>query len=221
MLKELNSLFHSDTIKPTFLPVHVILALFIFEEHSKGLGRYRLQQELLIGSGTVRSLVTKLNKKVNFLTIKSDENKRKGHVLTEKGLTYLDEVKEKIPVIEEGDSSILKEIIIESENVSTYFCHVKNGGDKLTNGIAQRDAAIKINGVGATCLVHDGKKLTFNLGNNVEDESEQVEINEDIQNYFLTNSNLKLEKNDVIVIGLADDPRKARLVALNAALTLV
>ena len=61
---ELNDLFKSATIKPSFKKVHVILSMFIFGENPQGIGRYRLKKELLIGSGTARSLITKLNEKI-------------------------------------------------------------------------------------------------------------------------------------------------------------
>ena len=58
---ELDSLFESSTIKPSFEKVHVILALYIFDENPEGIGRYRLQKELMIGEGTAKSLLKKLN----------------------------------------------------------------------------------------------------------------------------------------------------------------
>jgi hypothetical protein len=45
-----------------------------------------------------------------------------------------------------------------------------------------------------------------------------MNVSENVQNYF---KNLNLEKNDVIVIGFGKDTIKARLAALNAALTLI
>jgi len=221
MLEELNKMFESETIKPTFDFVHIILALIIFGKYSGGMGRYKLEKELLIGAGTARSLITKLKRKVNFLTVLGDKNKRKGHILTEQGLNFLNNLKKRIPIIEEGDMSVLKDLTIESQNASTYFCQIKNGANKLTNGMAQRDAAIKLGGNGATCLVYDGIKLVFKLSSITEKEKNQMIINENIQKYFVENSTLNLEKNDVIIIGLADNPKKARLIALNAALTLL
>ena len=92
MFRDLENLFASPTIKPTFEIVHVILALFIFDENQEGIGRYRLEKELLIGSGTAKSLIKKLNKIAEFITTK-DQNIRKGHVLTRKGLTFLKMIK--------------------------------------------------------------------------------------------------------------------------------
>ncbi len=223
-LEDLIEMFNSGTIKPTFDFVHIILALFIFEENPYGIGRYRLRDELSIGSGTSRSLITKLNEKMGFLTVLGEKNKRKGHVLTENGLKYLSKIKKKIPFIKEGDFSILNAITIESESEKPYFCLVKNASNELTNGIAQRDAAIKINGTGASCLVYDGTKFEFPLKLMSDNDKEHMKINENVQKYFkniIKEENLNLEKGDVVIIGLGRDSKKARLAALNAALTLI
>ena len=44
ILEELEELFKSETIKPSFEIVHVILAIFIFGDNRDGIGRYRLEK---------------------------------------------------------------------------------------------------------------------------------------------------------------------------------
>lgn len=224
MFEELDTLFQSPTIKPSFEKVHVILALFIFEENKDGIGRYRLQNELLIGSGTARSLIKKLNKNINFITVLTDENKRKGHILTKKGLTFLKKIKQKIPLIEAGNPSKLKDIIIKPEGHYPYFCLVKESSDKISKGIEQRDAAIKIGGVGATCLLYDGKNLIFPSYTLSESDKVPMKVENNTFEYIntlFTNKKCQLEENDVVIIGLGENHEKARLAALNAALTIV
>ena len=224
MFEELDDLFYSSTIKPNFDLVHVILALYIFSEnHPEGIGRYRLRKELLIGSGTAKSLIKKLNKSINFIYV-PDENIRKGHILTEKGLNFLNSIKKKIPFIKDGDIKVLRDIIIESEDMSACICQAKNSGSRITNGMAQRDAAIKVNGEGATCLIFNGKKFLFETNYSLKEEDNQMQINDDLQEYFLSMINEEksnLEKNDVLIIGLGDNTAIARLACLNAALTLI
>ncbi len=222
ILEELEELFKSETIKPSFEIVHVILAIFIFGENRDGIGRYRLEKELLIGSGTSKSLIKRLNKNINFISV-LDENIRKGHVLTKEGLDFMEKIKQIIPFIREGDLSILQETIIDMENNKVCFCQVKNYGDKLTNGIEQRDAAIKVGGLGATCLVYDGKQLVFPSGYNVNTERADSIVNESVYEYFKREINKldsKLEPNDVLIIGLGENFESARLATVNAALTL-
>ena len=224
MFEELDPLWHSPTIKPSFELVHVILALFIFEENEEGIGRYRLQKELSIGSGTAKSLIIKLKKDLNFIMVLTDENVIKGHILTKNGLEFVKKLKKRFLLIKAGDSSVLKDIIIKSEGKFSYFCLVRNAIDKITNGIGQRDAAIKIGGVGATCILFDGKDLVFPSHKFSVEKDIEMRVEADVFKYIYTlinEKNSKLEENDVIIIGIGDNPKKARLAALNAALTLL
>ena len=223
MFEELDSLLESPTIRPTFEKVHVILALFIFAENREGIGRYRLQKELLIGEGTAKSLIKKLNKDISFIMV-TTETKRKGHILTQEGIDYLQRIKKIIPIIKECETSLLKEIIIEAERIFTYFCLVKNALNKITDGVSQRDAAIKIDGSGATCLVYNGEKLVFPSKKPLINIEADMIVNDSLYRFFksgLSLESVKLEKNDVIAIGSGDSPQKARLATLSAALTLI
>ncbi|MBN1213821.1 MAG: hypothetical protein JXA99_00110 [Candidatus Lokiarchaeota archaeon] len=222
MLDKLDELFKSHTIKPTFDLVHVILALFIFGKNPEGIGRYKLQKELLIGSGTARSLIKKLNEIGNFISV-IDDNRRKGHVLTEKGLGILKLIKKKIPLLEKGDSKILEDIIVENKNICAYFSVIKGAANNVSSGIEQRDASIKINGLGATCLIYDGVNLKL-PSNTIDNNMQDLVLNDNLQKYFkirLSDNNIELETQDVIIIGLGDSYEKARLAALNSVLTLL
>ncbi|MFX0141803.1 MAG: DUF4443 domain-containing protein [Candidatus Hodarchaeota archaeon] len=227
--EELDPLFESKTIRPSFDYVHVILAILLFGDNPEGLGRYRLKEELLIGEGTAKSLVKKLKREGGFIEVLVKNNntkqqtKSKGHVLTEKGLQILIKIKNKIPFLDEGDISILKNFIIDSEISKLYQCLVRGAAERLKSGVEQRDAAIRLNGLGATCLIYNGNELIFPSYSS-EQENHGVKINEKVQLYFktkLVNVNLTFEKGDVIIIGSGSDIRKARLAALNAALTLL
>ncbi|MHA1319210.1 MAG: DUF4443 domain-containing protein [Promethearchaeota archaeon] len=228
-LSELDPLFESPTIKPTFQLVHVILSLYLFGENTEGIGRYRLQKELQIGAGTVKSLFNKLKKVTKFIIVpregelKAGELQRRGHVLTQKGFEFLAKVKKKIPLLRKADLEYLKDIIIKQEYVNSYFCLVKKSSTKLRYGVEQRDAAIKVNGSGATCLVYDGVNLFFPTKSKIKDDKNNTKINPETLNYFKSefeDSKVKIEKNDVIIIGSGDTSQKARLATLNAALTL-
>jgi len=229
VLSELEPLFESPTIKPTFDYVHVLLSLFLFGENIEGIGRYRLQKELQIGAGTVKSLFNKLKNVTKFIIVPSEgelkagELQRRGHVLTQKGFEFLAKVKMKILLLKKADLEYLKDIIIKQEYVNSYFCLVKKASTKLSDGVEQRDAAIKINGSGATCLVYDGVNLFFPTKTKSKDEKDNTKINPKTLNYFKSEieaAKVKIEKNDVIIIGSGDNYQKARLATLNAALTL-
>ncbi len=220
---DLKEIFQSPTIKPTFGLIHVVLALMLFKSNPEGLGRYRLMEELQIGSGTARSLIKKLNEKTKFLT-KTDINKRKGHILTEIGLKFVKRIEDKIPVVTKGDLSILKDITISSPNVFVYVCLIKNAAQKLKSGIEQRDAAIKIGGLGTTCMVYDGMKLVFPSNIFLKGYSDLIFVSDSVQKYFkeiFSKAGKNLENNDVVIIGMGEDDKKARLAAFNAVLTIV
>lgn len=227
--EELDPLFESKTIKPSFDYVHVILAILLFGDNPEGLGRYRLKEELIIGGGTAKSLVKKLKEEGGFIEVlvKNSNNKQqiksKGHVLTEKGLQILMKIKNKIPLLDEGDVSILKNFIIDFEISKSYYCLVRGAADRLKSGIEQRDSAIRLGGLGATCLIYNGNELLFPSYSSGQ-ENYGVKINDKVQLYFktkLVNVNISFEREDVIIIGSGADIRKARLAALNAALTLL
>ena len=229
VLSELEPLFESPTIKPTFDYVHVLLSLFLFGENIEGIGRYRLQKELQIGAGTVKSLFNKLKNVTKFIIVPSEgelkagELQRRGHVLTQIGFEFLAKVKKKILLLKKADLEYLKEIIIRQEDVNSYFCLVKKASTKLRDGVEQRDAAIKVNGSGATCLVYDGINLFFPTKTKFKDEKDNTKINPKTLNYFkaeIEATKVKIENNDVIIIGSGDNYQKARLATLNAALTL-
>ena len=228
-LSELDALFESPTIKPTFDYVHVLLSLFLFGENLEGIGRYRLQKELQIGAGTVKSLFNKLKKVTKFIIVPSEgelkagELQRRGHVLTKKGLEFLEKVKKKIPLLKKADLEYLKDIIIKQKDVKSFFCLVKKTSAKLSYGVEQRDAAIKVNGSGATCLVYDGTNLFFPTKTGIKDDKDSFKINPNTLKYFkseIEEASFKIEKGDVIIIGSGEDYKKARLATLNAALTL-
>ncbi|MHA1671663.1 MAG: DUF4443 domain-containing protein [Promethearchaeota archaeon] len=230
ILKDLDVMFESNTIKPTFTHAHILLSLLIFENHPQGIGRYRLKEELLIGKGTARSLITRLKDRVDFIKVsrgkdQSSEPKiRLGHVLTDKGMKFLEKVKRKIPLLKMGDLKVLKEIIIEAERNYSFICVVKQGESKIKYGMEQRDAAIKVNGTGATCLVFNGNHFVFPASTGIMDQDLKEKANKNIEDYFknlILSANNSLEKGDVFIIGLGEDPKKARLASLNAALTLI
>ena len=228
-LSELDPLFKSPTIKPTFDYVHIILSLFLFGENTEGIGRYRLQKELQIGAGTVKSLFNKLKETTNFIIVPSEgklnagELQRRGHVLTQKGFEFLAKVKKKILLLKKANLDYLKDIIIKQEYVNSYFCLVKKASTKISDGVEQRDAAIKVKGSGATCLVYDGVNLFFPTKTEFQDDENNTKINPKTLEYFKSEfdeANIKIEENDVIIIGSGESLQIARLATLNAALTI-
>jgi len=198
----LQSLLSSPTITARFGYVHVILALFAFAEKFNGIGRYALGKMLNIGEGMSRSIVTKLQEK-NIITPKS---KRKGHVLTPEGMLLFQKIQHHIFYCGPAPDSC-KKIIVRGQ---PYLCFVRKGVDRVGLGIEVRDAAIKVGGYGATCLVMQQEKLRF--------PHDDTRLDSEIQDGFLKLELLK--DGDVIIIGAGETEAIARLAALNAALSI-
>jgi hypothetical protein len=127
--------------------------------------------------------------------------------------------------LDEGDLAALKDLIIDYENIYSFLSMVKEASGKIKSGIEQRDAAIKVDGLGATCLIYDGESFQFPSKSNLMTIDEKIEIKNEIQSYLkkiITNlPDMNLEEKDVIVIGLGDSFEKARLASINAALSLI
>jgi predicted transcriptional regulator len=205
---EVNELFQSILSSPTitarFGVAHIVLALFDFAENSNGIGRYALRKNLHIGEGMARSIVKKLKEK-DLITRKST---RTGHVLTPEGERILASLKSQIPFCGSAPDGC-KDLIIKG---IPYFCLVRGGASRLGLGIGARDAAIKLGGLGATCLVVGESELFFPR------EQELEPVPGDFYNVF--EEIIHLGVGDVIVIGAGEDEMLARLAAMNAALSL-
>jgi hypothetical protein len=84
----------------------------------------------------------------------------------------------------------------------------------IKSGIEQRDAAIKIGGIGATTLLFMEDRLVMPTAGRTQDS---LRRDPDIKSLLL--DGLKPEQGDVIIVGSADaDRRTAELAAKNAAL---
>ncbi len=198
----LQSLLSSPTITARFSYVHVILALFNFAEKSNGIGRYALGKTLNIGEGMSRSIVTKLQEK-NIISRKS---KRKGHILTPEGMKLYEKIRSYI--FHYGPApEVCKKIIVKGQ---PYLCFVRGGADRVGLGIEVRDAAIKIGGYGATCLVVQQQSLKF--------PQDKTQLDSEMQESLFKKG--PLQEGDVIIIGAGETEAIARLAALNAALSI-
>ena len=240
----LKKFYESKTVKPNFKYAHLVLTLFLFEENANGFGRYKLQEELLISSGMAKSIFNRL--KENKMIFKVTQ--RKGHNLNTKGKDILKKIKEKITSIQRGNIILSKMAF----GRSFYIVQIRDVFDKLTDGMAQRDAAIKIkdlvdnlkikiekhnytikvNKIGATCLIYDNNQIRLPKYKNKSNFLYDFSITKEIQDYL--DKVLKLQNKDAIIIGGTSidikeniekkqkdliEERVARLVAINSALS--
>jgi predicted transcriptional regulator len=185
---------------PAFSVFHVLRAIELIAE--KTIGRSRLAEELKVGEGTIRTIISRLK---NAGLIKTS---RLGCILTGEGLKLCDEYKAVFRKrVEIGEN----ELTLANYNFAIL---VKNCGHKVKSGMKQRDAAIKVGARGATTIILKEGHLTIpSVGNDVAENFPKA-ANQ------ITRL-LQPEESDVIVIVSGDSSEKAEYGALAAVWTLI
>ena len=187
--------------QPSFTVFDLVTAIELIAKEGP-IGRGRLAEELDLGGGAIRTLIKRLMESGLIDTSKL------GCSLTEKGNKIWNEICETIP-----------QKVRLTENDLTFAVYnvavlVKGGADRVRDGLEQRDATVAAGAKGATTLVYKDKKLA------VPQVSQDLAM--DFPEAFKQiTEKMRIEENDVIVIGSADAPKRAEYGALAAAWTLV
>lgn len=182
----------------TFKEFHVLEAIELMGNEGY-VGRVKLSKELGLGEGVTRTLLKHL-KDHNLITI----DPKKGCKLTKKGEKVYKTISSRIV----GPLEIPKNpITIGDFNVSVM---VKNAVKAITYGLEQRDAAVKVGALGATTLIYTKNLLTMP---GVEENC--FKNNPEILSLIV--SRFTPREGDVIIIGSASNPEKAKLGAKAAA----
>ncbi|MHA1454025.1 MAG: DUF4443 domain-containing protein [Promethearchaeota archaeon] len=203
ILHKLSQISTSKTIQPSFRLAHVLLGLIIFDQESEGIGRYRLESELSLSEGKVRSLLKYLK------AMELVEVKKKIHLLSKKGTATLREVYKIFTAPKEPQFDHSKIVIGDSVKYSIIY----NAVNKLRSGMEQRDEAIKIGASGATCLIMKDGKFQFPPS----PMSQNTSIFADIDVKKLEGS---FSEVDVLVLGTGKTPELSNLATIAAALSL-
>jgi hypothetical protein len=193
----------------SFELVH-IFKVFQLLNKNKHVSRSLLCQELLLGEGSVRTLIKHL-KMQDFI-----DSTNQGTVLTEKGKIFSTSLVQSIP----AESEIPQcSIALGKFN---YAILLKQASFAIKSGLEQRDASIKVGALGATTLLYKDYKfimpgtMTFILDRN-DDFIEKKEGISNIAKFLI--DRLHPKNDDVIIIGSDDDNlRTAEFGAKNAAL---
>lgn len=175
---------------PRFAETHIHLVLELIAWR-KRMGRMELARKLGIGEGSVRTILNQL-KEQGFII-----SSRGGHALTTKGRNLLGKPFT-YTVVDAGD------ITVGNVNVATV---VRNAAKRVRRGVEQRDEAIKVGAQGATVLIFEGGKFRF--------PDNFLKVDKKISNTFT--KLFKPREGDVVVIGTAEDVRKAEAGAKAAA----
>ena len=185
---------------PTFSIFHILRAVELVAE--KAIGRSKLAEELEVGEGVVRTIISRL-KDAGLVT-----TSKIGCSLTSKGLELWSECKR---VFRRKVEIGRNELTIADYNFAIL---VKNCGHKVKSGMKQRDAAIIVGARGATTIMYKGGRLII------------PSVSSDVAEDFPKAANqiirlLQPEEDDVVIIGSADSLGKAEYGTLAAAWTLV
>ena len=186
----------------SFDSVHVFKVLQLIE--NKGhVSRNLLCKELSLGEGSVKTLVKHLKTQGVIETTKA------GTRITSKGKKLSSQFFSVIP----AEMSLSKcSIALGKFN---YVVLLKQYGLALRSGIEQRDAAIKVGGVGATSLL-------FNNNSFLMPGTDYDALKKEPNIARLLLEKLKPENGDAIVIGSdMEDERRAELAAKSAVLTTI
>ena len=186
---------------PLFTEAHVIKAVEEIEDEEQ-VGRIKLSRILGLGEGTTRTLIKHL-KKENLVEIS-----KSGIELSESGKRLFSILRAEISKAIEIPPSPLT---VGAYNIAVL---VRNAGSAVKYGLEQRDAAMMTGAYGATTLVFSQNRLT--MPSLAEDVFRDIPLMRD----GLV-SKLNPKENDVIIIGSAEDKRRAELGAKMAAFELL
>ena len=180
---------------------HVFRALQLIDENGR-ISRNLLMEELKLGEGSIKTLVKHL-KMQNFV-----ETSNAGMWFTSKGQSVYDKLRSAMPQeLSLGKCSL-------GLGDYNHAILLKDLGDEIKMGIEQRDAAIKIGGIGATTLIYQDKKFLMPDRN-----QDSLRKDPKLKEHLLTK--LNPEENDVIIIASSNNKKNANLAAKSAALQTI
>jgi predicted transcriptional regulator len=184
----------------SFTIFHIFYALELMSQ--KSLGRNKLAEQLNVGDGAVRTIISRL-READLI-----DASKEGCSLTEKGREIWRQFEEIFP----ERLSLPKSELIGSE--FNYAFLVKNRGEKVESGIDQRDAAIIAGARKALVIVYQKGHLRIEgVSSSIEKEYPKA------ANHILTT--LTPQDNDVVIVAGGDTALKAKRGAFAASWSLI
>lgn len=184
-----------------FHPWHLLAAFYTFCQSTSPIGRYQLGSNLGLGDGSIRSLIRFLRNKGLINPVK-----RQGHRLSPDGEHYcqkLTQILIKFVELPENEYTI---------DVFNYGCHLRQLAPFVSDGVLQRDAAMRAGASGATTFVQDSELNTLIMAKNHRIDKNDLKI-------VLEQFDVRI--GDVLIIGSGTNPISAQLGAFAATLTLL
>jgi DNA-binding MarR family transcriptional regulator len=184
----------------SFTIFHIFYALELMSQ--KSLGRNKLAEQLNVGDGAVRTIISRL-READLI-----DASKEGCSLTEKGREVWRQFEEIFP----KRVSLPKSELISSEFNNAFL--VKNRGEKVESGIDQRDAAIIAGARKALVIVYQKGHLRIEgVSSSIEKEYPKA------ANHILTT--LTPQENDVVIVAGGDTALKAKRGAFAASWSLI
>jgi predicted transcriptional regulator len=168
----------------------------------KPIGRNKLAEQLGVGDGAIRTIISRLAEADLIITSKA------GCELTEKGKDIWRQFEEIFPKeVDFGKSDL-------NPNEYNYAFLVRNCGEKVGSGINQRDAAIIAGAHKAFVMVYHGGHLKIET------------VIEDMEKQYPKTTKQMLEQlqpqeNDAIVVASAESSLRAKRGAFAASWSLI
>lgn len=186
----------------SFDMVHVFKTLQLIQENGH-VSRENLCKDLGLGEGTIKTLVRHL-KMQNLI-----ESTNAGTTMTKKGNSFFSELLSSIP----SEISLSKCAITLGK--FNYAVLVKQMSSMIKDGIAQRDAAIRMGASGATTLLFKDNKFLI-----PQTDFDSLKDEHQLSEQMI--KNLHPQDGDVIIIGSDNYSRmKAEFAAKSAALRTI
>ena len=186
----------------SFDMVHVFKTLQLIQENGH-VSRENLCKDLGLGEGTIKTLVRHL-KMQNLI-----ESTNAGTTMTKKGNSFISGLLSSIP----SEISLSKCAITLGK--FNYAVLVKQMSSMIKDGIAQRDAAIRMGASGATTLLFKDNKFLF-----PQTDFDSLKDEHQLSEQMI--KNLHPQDGDVIIIGSDNYSRmKAEFAAKSAALITI
>lgn len=179
-----------------FNDANVYWSLYVLSD-GKRMGRKRLAEEVGVGEGSMRRIIDTL-KEWEFILIKQT-----GITITKAGLAFLDQLPIRplnIPMVD----GVLGQY---QQAVLVLGC-----GDKVVNGMEQRDVGIKVGAEGCTTIVIRDGTLMIPPDWSIDEHSPDMA--------YMIRKESGITQSDALIIGGADTKASAIEAAVSAALQL-
>ncbi len=187
---------------PSFVEPHLLLVLLVAGE-AKTIGRQALAKRIGVGEGAIRTILKRLRED-GYMQVNAS-----GCSLTKSGLAAYGELRKVIPAM----LSLGPTTLTVGKNQVAIL--VRGAAHRVTNGIDQRDAAIKVGAAGATTY------LLRNSRFQIPRDSNDCESDFPGPVWRKLRRELRPDEGDAVIVCGADDELLSVLGGLSAATTLV